>query len=68
MAATRNLAKRATKADIDCLDCGMSGGPAGILAGKLTLMIGGDARVLRRAKQRKPRPDLIELGLRRAGI
>jgi 3-hydroxyisobutyrate dehydrogenase len=28
----------------------MSGGPAGILAGKLTLMIGGDAKVLRRAK------------------
>jgi 3-hydroxyisobutyrate dehydrogenase len=47
---TRKLAKRAAKAGIDYLDCGMSGGPAGILAGKLTLMIGGDAKVLRRAK------------------
>ena len=47
---TRKLANRAAKAGVDYLDCGMSGGPAGILAGKLTLMIGGDASVLRRAK------------------
>ena len=47
---TRKIANRAAKAGIDYLDCGMSGGPAGILAGKLTLMIGGDASVLRRAK------------------
>lgn len=47
---TRKLAGRAEKAGVHYLDCGMSGGPAGILAGKLTLMIGGDAKVLRRAK------------------
>ena len=43
---TRKLARRAAKVGIDYLDAGMSGGPAGILAGKLTLMIGGDAKVL----------------------
>jgi 3-hydroxyisobutyrate dehydrogenase len=47
---TRKLASRAEKAGVRYLDCGMSGGPAGILAGKLTLMIGGDAMVLRRAR------------------
>jgi 3-hydroxyisobutyrate dehydrogenase len=47
---TRKLARRTEKAGVRYLDCGMSGGPAGILAGKLTLMIGGDAKVLRRAR------------------
>jgi 3-hydroxyisobutyrate dehydrogenase len=47
---TRKLARRAGKRGIHYLDAGMSGGPAGILAGKLTLMIGGDAKVLRRMK------------------
>ena len=47
---THKLAARSAKAGVGYLDCGMSGGPAGILAGKLTLMIGGDAKVLRRAK------------------
>ena len=47
---SRKLARRAAKAGIDYLDAGMSGGPAGILAGKLTLMIGGDARVLRKTR------------------
>ena len=47
---TRKLANRAGKRGIQYLDAGMSGGPAGILAGKLTLMIGGDAKVLRRTK------------------
>ena len=47
---TRKLANRAGKRGIQYLDAGMSGGPAGILAGKLTLMIGGDAKVLRRMK------------------
>ena len=45
---TRKIARRAALRDIDYIDAGMSGGPAGILAGKLTLMIGGDARVLSR--------------------
>jgi 3-hydroxyisobutyrate dehydrogenase len=47
---TRKIEGRAAKAGIDYLDCGMSGGPAGILAGKLTLMIGGDAKVLKKAR------------------
>ena len=47
---TRKLARRAARAGIDYLDAGMSGGPAGILAGKLTLMIGGDAKVLRKTR------------------
>ena len=45
-AETRKLARRAARRGIHYLDAGMSGGPAGILAGKLTLMIGGDAKVL----------------------
>jgi 3-hydroxyisobutyrate dehydrogenase len=47
---TRKLARLADRAGVRYLDCGMSGGPAGILAGKLTLMIGGDAGVLRRSR------------------
>jgi 3-hydroxyisobutyrate dehydrogenase len=47
---TRKLAKRAAAPGISYLDAGMSGGPAGILAGKLTLMVGGDAKVLRRTR------------------
>ncbi len=47
---TRKLARRAAQKGVQYLDAGMSGGPAGILAGKLTLMVGGDAKVLRRAK------------------
>lgn len=48
---TRKIARRAARQDIHYLDAGMSGGPAGILAGKLTLMIGGDAKVLARIKR-----------------
>jgi 3-hydroxyisobutyrate dehydrogenase len=48
---TRKNARRATRCGIHYLDAGMSGGPAGILAGNLTLMIGGDAKVLRRIKR-----------------
>lgn len=48
---TRKLARRATRKGIDYLDAGMSGGPAGILAGTLALMIGGDAKVLARVKR-----------------
>jgi 3-hydroxyisobutyrate dehydrogenase len=47
---TRKLARRAAQKGVQYIDAGMSGGPAGILAGKLTLMVGGDAKVLRRAK------------------
>jgi 3-hydroxyisobutyrate dehydrogenase len=48
---TRKLARRAASRGIHYLDAGMSGGPAGILAGNLTLMIGGDAKVLSRIKR-----------------
>ncbi len=48
---TRKIARRAARRGIHYLDAGMSGGPAGILAGNLTLMIGGDARVLSRIKR-----------------
>jgi 3-hydroxyisobutyrate dehydrogenase len=48
---TSKLARRAARKEIPYLDAGMSGGPAGILAGKLTLMIGGDEKVFRRTKK-----------------
>jgi 3-hydroxyisobutyrate dehydrogenase len=48
---TRKNARRAARRGIDYLDAAMSGGPAGILAGKLTLMVGGDAKVLGRIKR-----------------
>jgi 3-hydroxyisobutyrate dehydrogenase len=48
---TRKLARRASRKGIEYLDAGMSGGPAGILAGTLALMIGGDAKVLARVKR-----------------
>ena len=47
---TRKLGRRAVRRGLDYLDAGMSGGPASILAGKLTLMIGGNPRVLGRMK------------------
>ncbi len=50
-AKTRRLARRAERAGVRYLDAGMSGGPAGILEGRLTLMIGGDEKVLRRTKK-----------------
>ena len=50
-AETRKLARRAARRGIHYLDAGMSGGPAGILAGNLALMVGGDARVLSRIKR-----------------
>jgi 3-hydroxyisobutyrate dehydrogenase len=49
---TRKLARRAEAKGIRYLDAGMSGGPAGITAGTLALMIGGDKRVLARVKPR----------------
>lgn len=48
---TRKLARLAEKKGVSYLDAGMSGGPPGVLAGKLTLMVGGDAEVLRRTKK-----------------
>jgi 3-hydroxyisobutyrate dehydrogenase len=48
---TRMLAARAAARGIDYLDAGMSGGPAGILAGTLTLMIGGDKEALSRVER-----------------
>ena len=50
-AETRKIARRAARRGIHYIDAGMSGGPAGILAGNLTLMIGGDAKVLARIKR-----------------
>ena len=50
-AKTKRLAKRAERAGVGYFDAGMSGGPAGILEGKLTLMIGGDERLLKRTKK-----------------
>ncbi len=50
-AKTKRLAKRAERAGLGYLDAGMSGGPAGILEGKLTLMIGGDERLLKRTRK-----------------
>ncbi len=48
---TRGLARLAEKKGIHYLDAGMSGAPSGVLAGTLTLMVGGDAKVLRRTKR-----------------
>ncbi len=48
---TKKLARRAEKTGVAYLDAGMSGGPGGISKGKLTLMIGGAAKVLRRTKK-----------------
>ncbi len=50
-AETRKLARRAARKGLRYLDAGMSGGPAAILAGKLTLMIGGDEKVFRRTRK-----------------
>ena len=50
-AKTKRLAKRAERAGVGYFDAGMSGGPAGILEGKLTLMIGGDERLLKRTRK-----------------
>ena len=50
-AKTKRLAKRAERAGVGYFDAGMSGGPAGILEGKLTLMIGGDEKLLKRTKK-----------------
>ena len=50
-AKTKRLAKRAERAGVGYLDAGMSGGPGNILEGKLTLMIGGDERLLKRTRK-----------------
>jgi 3-hydroxyisobutyrate dehydrogenase len=47
---TKKIARRAARRGIQYLDAGMSGGPAGILAGTLALMVGGEAKVLARVK------------------
>lgn len=48
---TRKNAKLAARGGHAYLDAGMSGGPAGILEGKLTLMLGGDKKVFARTKK-----------------
>ena len=50
-AKTKRLAKRAERAGVGYLDAGMSGGPGNILEGKLTLMIGGDEKLLKRTRR-----------------
>ena len=48
---TRKLARLAARRGIHYLDAGMSGGPAGVVAGSLALMVGGDAKVLSRIRR-----------------
>ncbi len=50
-AHTRRLAKMAAKKGVAYLDAGMSGGATGAAAGTLTLMMGGDAKALRRTRK-----------------
>lgn len=50
-AETRKNARRAAGRCVHYLDAGMSGGPGGILAGNLTLMVGGNAKVLARIRR-----------------
>lgn len=50
-AKTKRLARRAERAGLGYLDAGMSGGPGNILEGKLTLMIGGDEKLLKRTRR-----------------
>ncbi len=50
---TRQLARRAARRGIDYIDAGMTGGPRSFPIGKITLMVGGDERVLPRIE-----PDL----------
>ena len=48
---TNKLAKKALEHKISYLDAAMSGGPSGIEQGKLTLMIGGDKKTLKKTKK-----------------
>ena len=50
-ADTRRLAARAAKKGTAYIDAGMSGGPTGADAGRLTLMVGGDPGAFRRTKK-----------------
>ena len=50
-AKTKRLARRAERAGLGYLDAGMSGGPGNILEGRLTLMIGGDEKLLKRTRK-----------------
>ena len=50
-AKTKRLAKRAERAGLGYLDAGMSGGPGNIQEGKLTLIIGGDEKLLKRTRR-----------------
>ena len=47
---TKKIAEKASEKSISYLDAAMSGGPSGIQEGKLTLMIGGDKKVLIKTK------------------
>jgi 3-hydroxyisobutyrate dehydrogenase-like beta-hydroxyacid dehydrogenase len=49
--ATRSMAARLAERDIELLDCPVSGGVAGARAGTLTIMVGGEAAALQRARQ-----------------
>ena len=45
-ATSREIAKRLSERDIGFLDAPVSGGVAGAVAGKLTVMVGGDGALL----------------------
>jgi 3-hydroxyisobutyrate dehydrogenase-like beta-hydroxyacid dehydrogenase len=49
-ATAQRVSEAARKAGVGFLDCPVSGGPAGAAAGTLTVMVGGDAAVLERAR------------------
>jgi 3-hydroxyisobutyrate dehydrogenase len=49
--ATRDLARQLEAADLDLLDAPVSGGTDGAAAGRLTVMVGGDADVLEEVRE-----------------
>lgn len=48
--ATREMAARAARHNLDWIDAPVSGGPPAALEGQLTIMVGGDTAVIARAK------------------
>ena len=56
-ATARQVSEAARARDVGFLDCPVSGGPSGAEAGTLTIMVGGEAAVLERA-----RPVLAAIG------
>ena len=48
--ATRNIAARLAEKDVHMLDAPVSGGEQGAIDGTLSIMVGGDARILQRCR------------------